>query len=947
MLNVAAGINGEVIDAIAWRMAKNRKEEAQKAQEKKKTATEFKSEWQAIEELRKLLYDGATTESIAESLVGFDSPDAWEFRRKLEKKGAPRDALMRGLAGTDSPESWDWRNRLLGQGAGHAAESMIGLDTPQAWASREKLLSSPSAEKNAAHCLIGLDSPKAWEMRERLMTSYPHDMAESLAGLDSPKAWEMRERLMKIGADMGYVVGGLAGIDSHKAWEIREDQLEAGHVSDVLKSLVGIDSDRAWEIREHLADNNSTFVALSLAGLDSPKARTMRERLLKDGKASEAIAFSINGDVDAAIAWRLAKKREEEDAAKVKTSVYSDALLELLNAVHDPSREKIRDFRKHWGSKKTAEEKKKHEREAFERSGHAAKILTDRSKMDRGALQEYLSLNPAVPDRNPDRLADELFRRMAPSAQPKRPLWERFKSVLPFGRGEGRAPVSAGVEDLSTYELHGGGGEELADKRLVLEARDEIHDLLVTGAYGSYDKKTRQWEKVYFPVSRTVHEPTRETTLTIQDVAGTGRAVLPKPLTANLIVERVKGITAKGKEVPLVPVVNSLGEASVEIPKNIQKLGYSIEVPLAPPPMADVDQRGFEQFAKSFTKQYGKGMTERLGQLPHDVAAELRSRAFIALSPKAKVQRIEEMCRELGYYDTKNEEMSADKRGKSPEEQIAICEERMEKLRRTQKDPAMAKKKFAGVCADYALISCAMLRASGIPAGILSGFGMNGKEARMNQSHATAFVPWPDGHGGIRMVVVDGTPGSDDPRVMAAARPMIGTLEQQATKDMTAEIAEAKEVIERLLEAAKAGDEEAIRKLTNGKLENALNIILRYEVKRPHLQGVTRMLEAYWYGGIQRLDRNVADIEMRKVMEDAIVRGREGITSSEEPAGTQLLETVRTFLTKFEKGGAVSSRAEGFKLLDRIAGLAKGELGEVERRALAAVITYLKAKKIQ
>ena len=271
-------------------------------------------------------------------------------------------------------------------------------------------------------------------------------------------------------------------------------------------------------------------------------------------------------------------------------------------------------------------------------------------------------------------------------------------------------------------------------------------------------------------------------------------------------------------------------------------------------------------------------------------------------------------------------------------------------LKRLFPDGALAGKRFAGVCADFGLITCALLRKAGIPAGILTGFHVKGKVAEMKDAHATAFVPWPDGKGGIRVIPVDGTPSSDAAIAANVARPSLAEIEAVVKQAAVAEIAEAEAVIRELLKSAKAGDVASIRKLTNSKLEHALNVILRHEVKESHLRVVDRMLNAYWYGGLRTADRIAADIELRKALEDEIARERKEARVPKEmtkPAGTRLLETVREFVGRFQRGKVASSPREAFDLLDRVTALSKDALSDVEERALVAVVQYLRAQKMR
>ncbi|MEK7116309.1 MAG: transglutaminase-like domain-containing protein, partial [Patescibacteria group bacterium] len=446
---------------------------------------------------------------------------------------------------------------------------------------------------------------------------------------------------------------------------------------------------------------------------------------------------------------------------------------------------------------------------------HHADLLGD-VFLHRGEAQAFLETNPAVSDRAPERLAERLLQHMVPSvARAKRPtIWNRLRGA--FGRAE-LPRTQDTIADRPSFELMGGGGENLADIRRVIETREDMDELLAQGIYGRYDADTRRWEKVYFPVRRESPDPAREVTFTLVDVAGAGRVSLMLPLDARLITERVRGLTKQNREIPIEPSVNSIGEATVLVPPEAVRILYSIERPLVPEPMHDPTAREFERFVRDFEWAYGKDMTARLASLPHDVEAELKRPEFTSLTPKEKVLRIEELARRVCWYDVNNQEVSGEKVGKPPEDQIAICEERLEELR-TGKDPsAFAGKKFAGVCADFALITCALLRKAGLPAGILTGFHIKGKAAEMKDAHATAFVPWPDGRGGIRIVPVDGTPSSDATIAANVARPSLIEIEAQAAEIVTKEVKEAESVIAELLKSTKAHDVASIRKLTNSK----------------------------------------------------------------------------------------------------------------------------------
>lgn len=908
--------------------------------------------------MEQLEQEGVAYEHLCAGLVGIDSKRAWEMRERAVTKGEEISIVVDGLAGIDSPRAWKLRKRLLQNvqnqldsgSIGTLAKSLAGLDTADAWEMRHILLEKGTPLVTILKSLVGLDSKDAWDLRNKALKTGASisDVLASLMGVDSPKAWEIRERsfskkrkLLDHAAfdEMKILALSLSGLDSTEARDMRERWLETYmHDEDMdadlyfIPSLAGIDSEKAWLWREDYAKKHGLTSTLieSLAGLDSEHAWEMRNKV-QDKEAGYLVGTYQT------FVWRLRKEpfcKSEEAAGPWRKK------LDLLNLVHDPTLEGIHEY--------LTAHPRMPPRAGL--SQHEADVLGELFS-DRGAAAALLATNAAVPDRAPERLADELFRRMVPSsAAEQRSLGNRLSSAVDFFRKNPPPPLSSAFSDRPSVELMGAGSEDLKDMRPVLEAREAIDTLLVRGIYGRYDAGKRTWERAYFPVRRENRGPTRETTMTLLAVAGAGRVSLPLPLDARLIPERVKGLTSDGKEVPLKVAQDSLGHATVELPSNVGKVLYSIEQPLVPEPLHDPSEKEFEAYVRTFQREHGKDLNTQLARLPHDVEAEVKSPAFQALPPKQKLIRIETLVRNLSWYDTNNEEVSTLKVGKPPEEQIAITEERIHALRAQQKQGGpSSKKRFAGVCADFALITATLLRKAGLPAGIMRGLHLTGTTARMRDSHATAFVPWPDGRGGIRLVAVDGTPSSTEEIAANVAIPSLATLEEQAAGATEKTLEESRKVIDALLTSAKAHDVDSIRQLKNSKLEHALNVILHHEVKRTHLQVIGRVLDAYWYGGWNGIDRLAEKKALREFLETEVQRARSETpeTHATKPAGTQLLETVRSFIKKFQRGGAAGSVAEACDTLERVAALAKNELSDVEHRALVAVITYLRAEKMR
>ncbi len=923
--------------------------------EKKQTREEYLAEFEkdALDQIEELMKRGAHPAEVAKSLAGLDSPGAWKIRWTLltENSDVSMPAVLEGLAGVDSDSAWVLRMRGEREGINfELCRSLAGLDSPDAWNMRERLLKSGVSSTLIAQSLVGVGSDRAIDKRREFLMGgvEPISMVVGLTGVSSSDAMEMREMIFRAEDDFfvrSALMKSLIGLDTELVKDFRNRLILEGVNKDtVLEAFTGNDSEEAWQLRDQSIDAASIRVARSLAGLNSSRAKSMRLAILDMSVYPDIVAEGIAGSWKTFV-WRLQPELPgQKKSLQSSIPVVLESKLDLLNIVNHPDIPQIQSYwQNHPQKQLTAEEQRREDRKRLERNPFAAEVVGEMFT-DRDAARALLETNPAVPDRAPERLARELIHRMLPNYREKT-IYQRAREF--FGVTERPSPAGAAL-DRPSLDLVGAGSEDLSDKRRVLESREPMNELLVTGIYGTYDKGARRWGKVYLPIPDRIEGATSETTLTLENVASGTRVALPIPLEARIIKERVKGITSKGKEIALESVTNSLGEVSVEIPSGIVRVTYSIERPLAPKSMDDPSDRAFEAFVKKLTKEHGADLTAPLARLPRDVDAKLKTPEFKKLSPKEKVEYIESMVRELGWYDAKNEETREEKRGATVEEHIVICEERMGELRRRKNDPKMKGKKFAGVCADFAEITCAALRIAGIPSGIIMGLSMNGTEAKMKDSHATAFVAMPDGKDGIRIISVDGTPNGTTPETMNVARPTIGEREQKKSKEFSAELTKANTVLDEAIKAAQADDEDALRAMTNGRLERAINLILHHEVKASHLKAVEEMLNVYWYGGLEKQEGLTADVTLRKTLESAIASQRTTAKerAADEDAGTRLLESVRTFISKFQKGRN-TNRAQAFKTIQHLSDLASGELTSVERRALIATIGYLKAEKMR
>jgi len=374
-----------------------------------------------------------------------------------------------------------------------------------------------------------------------------------------------------------------------------------------------------------------------------------------------------------------------------------------------------------------------------------------------------------------------------------------------------------------------------------------------------------------------------------------------------------------------------------------QEVVYSIETDEVPGAMADISRKDYESFKGKFIRANGEATVKELAVLPEEV--DLFLEQIRNKKPKEQVQAIEQFVRAISHYDMKNGEMIALKKGKSLEERLEIMAERVEELKEQDEKnkDVLQGKMYAGVCADFAVLSASVLRQAGFVSGVLSGFMPAGKSARIEHAHATAFVAWPNGRGGNEVFAVDGTPTG----IEGISRPSLGEQEAIREEKIDEIKKEATEKLDEIMKILESHDEESIKKLTNGELEKVLNTVLRYEVKQENLQAITGMLTAYWYSPMHKMDLDKIDDKTNflKFFESEIERSRDRqpVESFSDP-GNKLFGTIEEFINHFAKN---KTKGEGLAIMEEITGLVDSKLNATERKALTVVTTYLRAKKMR
>ncbi len=619
--------------------------------------------------------------------------------------------------------------------------------------------------------------------------------------------------------------------------------------------------------------------------------------------------------------------------------------LSLMNVVEDPKTEDIAPLLSTFSQDTFLQQSKA-----------VAKTFTRAIKQ---APEVFLATLRAKTDRNPKVLAEKLFRKMFPevASQEEGSLWRNFSGYFGFNAPNDRTFLNAEPQDYlsgsNTFELDGGGAETMSNEREILTFREEMNDFVISGIFGKYDEQTKTWRKSFFPRNSEVGEETREITATTASVGEISKISLPLPLDSKIISSRVKGVSKTGIEAPVATSQNSLGEVEIfEKPKSAEKITYSFEMSNVPKKLENIGTEEYERYKKRFENNWGKDLGETLATFSDEENLFISS--LESLEPKEKVIAIEEYVRKLGFYDFDNGEISNLKRGKSPDEQIAIMEARIEELKKDPKKAGeLSGKKYAGVCADFALVTVSLLRKAGILSGVLSGFMPHNKKIAVKNAHGTAFVVWPDAEGKNMVIPVDGTPsGGSDSRMVEIQSLSLREKEKSTEREEEKLGREAEAKLDEALRLLKDKDESAIRQLQNGELETVVNSLLRYKVKNPHFKMIEHVLENYWYSGIAEEDQDTLDgkVAVQKWLQESLEDYREDFDATKEslrkPAGKMLLDIFEEYADRLVREGEVMSKTEAFNRFEKLIDLVGKRLDPDERKASLAVISYLRAEQM-
>ena len=594
----------------------------------------------------------------------------------------------------------------------------------------------------------------------------------------------------------------------------------------------------------------------------------------------------------------------------------------------------------------------------------------------RGSPKLFLNTMGAKQDNLSEAYVEHLLISLFPEIRVNREKAERAEREKSgrFGGGRfnfGREALAQAVDDPeisarallsgAEYTAFEGADPKNGKEAEVVRLRESVTGMLVSGTYGRYNSSSHKWEKIPLDLSKEDSGVTREITMEISDTRGLREVVLPRLSSGKILSDRVKGLAENGQEVTLETQVNRFGESLVTVPTGIKKILYSQTEDLVPKVPTDCGAEEYEKFKRQVKQAGGEVLTEKLARLPDDMRMFLDS--LLSRPPKEQVQAVEAFVRRYGYYDFDNAEVVKEKQGKSLEEILSIMEIRLQELRR-QPDLTVAlnNKKYAGVCADFALLATAMMRELGLPSGVISGFRLSPEQKSVTTKHAhgIAFALWPSADGKAEIIEVDGTPHgvtAEQEALLATFRKPSLLEKEKKVEQMGQEIFKANEVkLQEFEKILAENDLERIKSLSNGELERVLNALLA-NVREPHYNIIQTVLNAGRYAGfdIKKLRSPEADVNsqvaFQRFLEGEIGRERlkagPGSNIGKFSRGSELLDLIHNFADRYEqdeKGGG--SRAEAFETVQMIIETAGNRLDPLEIRSAIAIIQYLEALKL-
>jgi hypothetical protein len=274
----------------------------------------------------------------------------------------------------------------------------------------------------------------------------------------------------------------------------------------------------------------------------------------------------------------------------------------------------------------------------------------------------------------------------------------------------------------------------------------------------------------------------------------------------------------------------------------------------------------------------------------------------------------------------------------------------MKELKASEKIKNKFKGKvYAGVCADSAIITTAMLRRVGIMAGIGIGYVPKNKKVTSKEAHAVSFIVLPSQKGRNEVCLVDSTPSSLDEKMNERIEELRSVSFEKADE-------ERKKVKKSLMksfgkkvfkfkELFKLGKKSEIKKITELELNVIIQSLLEKQKDFKNIKLIEEVLQNYWYNpGFSESDvKEIADNINKYNSKISLLE--EDIQIKDLKA-EDLYKVIKDYIRRFEKAKKEGKRniENVYELMEKILKMIKPYINKSEQQAIEFILMYLRSK---
>lgn len=457
------------------------------------------------------------------------------------------------------------------------------------------------------------------------------------------------------------------------------------------------------------------------------------------------------------------------------------------------------------------------------------------------------------------------------------------------------------ADDQSGFE---GGDPSHEAAELVISVQPPVTELLVSNIYGSY--KNNRWTKVQFPITKEPLVIATEHRVTAPHPRSRGTMRLPVPLNGHIDPDSIVGISQNGEAIPLQSEINDLGETSVTVQQQFERVEYSFQNTAISAEARPISSTDYQAYKNTFVEQFGEDLTRSIVELPTDMILFVRS--LRELSPVEQIEAIESYVREIFYYDMDNIEVLSQKRGASIENKMSTMKTRMQEIKR---DPGknrevLTDKKYAGVCADANTVTIALLREAGFVSGVMMGLQGSGEAVMTANSHGVAYVVWPNDANENQIIVVDGTPGPVDARqaqemaAIGAAQPSLAEKKEQQQEIL-------EEEVEKILERATNIDQ-AVSPNEQALVNRLFNTLSTHKIDQEQVSQLNAVMDAFLFSPIKNTDltESAGQQQVTKFLEletDRLMREKQPETAGDNATLGDIQKLLDGFNARAQESG--------------------------------------------